>query len=136
MKNSLKLVSSMPYTSLLQVLTLSGSPAGETDSASHLPHQGSQPHHHKQSPELHTFLTWNRYSLYLHRHTWFTNLEKSLINLCVWNRISYYEMFNFTFHDVATLCVEKCLHISEHFQLEYAVEGNMHQYIITLNYSK
>lgn len=57
MKNSLKLVASLPYTSLLQVLTLSGGPAGETDSVSHLPHQGSQPHHHKQSPELHTSLT-------------------------------------------------------------------------------
>jgi hypothetical protein len=37
-------------------------------------------------------------------------------------------MFNFTFRDVATLCVEKCSHVLAHFQFEYAVEGNGHQY--------
>jgi len=45
-------------------------------------------------------------------------------------------MFNFTFHDAATLCIEKCTHVSAHFQFEYAVEGNVHQYIITLNCSR
>jgi hypothetical protein len=43
-----------------QILTLSEHPEGETDNVSHLPHQDSQVHHHKQSPELHTFLTCNQ----------------------------------------------------------------------------
>lgn len=47
------------YILPLQVLTLSEHPEGETDSVSHLPHQDSQVHHHKQSPELHIFLTCN-----------------------------------------------------------------------------
>jgi hypothetical protein len=32
-------------------------------------------------------------------------------------------MFNFSFHDVAMLCIEKCAYVSAHFQFEYAVEG-------------
>jgi hypothetical protein len=44
------------YTAPLQMLTLSGHPAEVTDSVSHLPHLDNQAHHHKQSPELRTFL--------------------------------------------------------------------------------